>query len=267
MTADEKDILERIKTTISCKDCEYIPKVENAGKIIDNYQIMHNGVKVLHGGYHGDWMAEIIEILKGHHEPQEEKAFYEIIKNIDDGGTMIELGSNWAYYSTWFNNSIKNATNIMIEPTDKKLETGKQNFKINKMKGNFEKGFISDSSMENAVFVDWDGKKYTMNRYCIDDIVEKYNLKKVDVVHSDIQGAELEMLHGSVDSILKNKIKYFVISTHSDHIHNSCIEFLKKYKFNIVCEHSVSESYSADGLIVASFEENININISKKGIR
>jgi hypothetical protein len=66
---------ERTRKTISCKDSEYIPKVTNAGEIFDGFQIMHNGLKIVNGCYHGDWMSYIIQECKGHHEPQEEKAF------------------------------------------------------------------------------------------------------------------------------------------------------------------------------------------------
>ena len=262
----DKEILERVNTTISCRDCDYIPKVDNAGEVVENFQIMHNGVKVMHEGYHGEWMAKIIKELKGHHEPQEEKAFYEILKNVDPGGVMLELGCNWSYYSLWFNKSIKDAKNIMIEPTDKKLEVGKQNFKINNAQGYFEKAFIGSNSEINSKFIDWDSRVYEINKLCIDDIVEKYNLEKIDILHSDIQGAEVEMLQGSVKSILENKIKFFVISTHGDNIHQYCKNFLEKYNFNIICEHTVSESYSADGLIVGSLDKNDNIEISKRRI-
>ena len=68
--------LRRATMTISCRDAEAIPKVPNAGavEVLDGtpVQIMHNGLKVLYGGYHGDWMANIIHGLRGHHEPQEE---------------------------------------------------------------------------------------------------------------------------------------------------------------------------------------------------
>jgi FkbM family methyltransferase len=261
----DKDILERIEVTISCNDCEYIPKVHNAGEIVGDYQIMHNGLKVTHGGYHGDWMAEIIKSLQGHHEPQEEKAFYEVLKDIQTGGVMIEFGSNWAYYSAWFNKNVENATNIMIEPTSEKLEVGKKNFEINGMEGFFENAFVGDSSIKKSKFIDWDRKVYDMDQVCVDDVVNRYNLDKVDIIHADIQGAELGMLYGSKKSIAKNKIRYFVVSTHGDSIHYHCRRFLEDYGFHIICDHTVAQSYSADGLIVASLDNNKKINISKRG--
>jgi len=260
----KEDKLERVKTTTSCGDCEYIPKVHNAGEIVDGYKIMHNGLKVVHGGYHGDWMAEIIKSLRGHHEPQEEKAFYEILKDVSRGGVMIEFGSNWAYYSAWFNKNVEDATNIMIEPTNKKLEVGKKNFEVNNMKGVFENAFVGRSVINGAKFVDWDKKTYDMDQLCVDDIVDRHNLDKVDIVHADIQGAEFEMLHGSIKSIAKNKIRYFVISTHGNALHDYCGLFLETHGFHIICDHTVAQSYSGDGLLVASLNNSKKINISKR---
>ena len=72
----------RADMTVSCRDCDLIPKVPDAGKVISfegkPVQIMHNGVRVVAGGYYGDWMTSIIERLQGHHEPQEEAVFHEI---------------------------------------------------------------------------------------------------------------------------------------------------------------------------------------------
>jgi len=85
----------RIRMTTSCTDCEAIPKVANAGQIIvqadqsQSYQLMHNGVCVIAGGYFDLWMAVIIQTLKGHHEPQEEKAFHEILKHISPNATLF----------------------------------------------------------------------------------------------------------------------------------------------------------------------------------
>lgn len=64
--------------TVCCRDCDSIPKAKNAGSVFmegpNGVQLMHNGVRVLAGGYHGDSMKQIIHDLKGHHEPQEEQS-------------------------------------------------------------------------------------------------------------------------------------------------------------------------------------------------
>jgi len=268
---NNKIIERRIKETISCKDCEYIPKIDKGGQIIDDgdgvkYQYMHNGIKIIEGCYHS-WMTTIIEKLGGHHEPQEEKVFFEILKHISPKATMIELGSNWAYYSLWFNKEIINARNFMIEPNLIKLEVGKKNFTLNMMEGSFQNACIGKEYIEEYIFKDWDNQEYQLAMVSIDYFIKKHRLNYVNLVHSDIQGAEIEMLEGSTSSIKNNKIGYFMISTHGDIIHKKCLKLLNKYEFKIIAEHLPSESFSADGLIAAasnSLNFSEKIKISKK---
>ena len=122
MTEDE-----RAELTISCRDADYISKVQGAGKIVtdgvdEKYQIMHNGLKVLAGAYGDNWTIRIIKRLHGHHEPQEEKVFYEVLKRVDKGSIMVELGAFWAYYSLWFNAFIEDSYNYCIEPDLSRLQ-------------------------------------------------------------------------------------------------------------------------------------------------
>ena len=245
---------DRVKRTTSCQDAEYIPKVENAGEIKEEngqkYQVMHNGVKVIYGGYHGDWMGEVIKSLRGHHEPQEEKVFFEILKHVPKGGTMIELGSFWAYYSAWFNQAIEGARNYMIEPNVEKIEVGKKNFVLNGMTGNFINAFIGQTSSEFETFTDWNGKGTTLPMVAIDDFIQEHHIDKVDVLHSDIQGAELDMLNGCANSIRDQKISFFFLSTHGNK-HNACKKTLEDAGYVICAEHTIEESVSADGLLVA----------------
>ena len=108
----------RVHLATSCNDCSGIPKVNGAGNFFgeeNEYQMMHNGVLIKRGSYHGEWMSEIISKLEGHHEPQEEKVFSEVLKTLCAGAVMIELGSFWAYYSLWFQRSVSNAKSILIE--------------------------------------------------------------------------------------------------------------------------------------------------------
>ena len=119
----------RILLTVGCDDADYIPKHQDAGKVFENeetpYQMMHNGIKVVKDGY-CPWMTDLIYGLKGHHESQEEKVFYEVLKHIPAGGVMIELGSFWAYYSLWFAKEVPNAINYMIEPDPSRYALGEK---------------------------------------------------------------------------------------------------------------------------------------------
>lgn len=215
------------------------------------YQVMHNGVKVSLGGYHGKWMEEIISSLRGHHEPQEEKVFYEVLKKIEGGKPiMLELGSYWAYYSLWFKHSFPMGCNYMIEPVESNLLLGKRNFGLNNFSGEFIHGCVGDSFMDQETFVNWEGTKTVMPKYSVDHIVEKFNIPFLDILHSDIQGVEYDMLMGCRKCIENEKIGYFFISTHGE-THTKCLDFFKQRELHIIAEHSIADSASADGLVVA----------------
>jgi len=257
--------MSRTQTTITCRDCDYIPKVPNAGEVIGNCQIMHNGIKVYIGGYYGKWMTDIIHELKGHHEPQEEKVFFEILKRIKPGSTMIELGSFWAYYSMWFNKSIKNANSIMVEPSPNKLLLGKKHFKLNNMTGTFIHAAAGNCYKDSMAFKDWKGKIRDISQVSIDYLVSELKLEDIHIVHSDIQRAEVDMLRGCAKSF--GKVHYFVISTHGDDNHRRCLKILENRKFNIIAQHKPSQSYSVDGLIAAGNPRKVeafNIEISRR---
>jgi hypothetical protein len=119
------------------------------------------------------------------------------------------------------------------------------------MYGIFLNAFVDSVSAHHVFFTDWFGKKVQLDSVCIDDFVIAHDLFFVHILHSDIQGAEYAMLLGAEKTIAAHKLGYIFVSTHSDDIHNRCLSFLQAHNFNIVASHTVEESYSFDGLIVA----------------
>lgn len=240
--------MERALKTVWGSDADYIPKVEGAGEIFTEndvaYQRMHNGVKVHVNSYYDEqWLTDVIYGLKGHHEPQEEKCFYEILKHIPHNATMIELGSYWAYYSLWFATEISGARNYLIEPDEDRLETGRKNFALNDKTGHFFRAFL-------GVVRDPEPNVNGAPHIVMDDFIKEHNIEHIHILHADIQSAEKEMLEGCVNHL--DIIDYFVISTHrpvQDHL--ACLDFFKKHGFIILAEHNNHESCSGDGLIVA----------------
>jgi len=240
--------MERALLSIEGEDCDSIPKIAGAGEIFYDkttpYQLMHNGVKItLNSYYDAQWITDVIYGLKGHHEPQEEKCFYEVLKYIPEAATMIELGSYWAYYSLWFSSKIKDAKNYLIEPSYRRLQTGIKNFELNNKTGIFQQGFAgimteAEPDITNAKFIS------------IDDFIEREKILHVNILHADIQGAEYAMLQTTIKHL--DKIDFFFISTHGqDNAHLPCLMFLKAHGFTILAEHTTAQSYGGDGLIVA----------------
>ncbi|OGN61907.1 MAG: hypothetical protein A3F09_05760 [Chlamydiae bacterium RIFCSPHIGHO2_12_FULL_49_11] len=247
LSADPWYPLSRVAQTISIRDVDYIPKVAQAGQCFEEdglcYQLMHNGLKVLQDSYYGKWGTDIIEGLQGHHEPQQEKVFYEVLKYIAPGAVMIELGCYWAYYSMWFAKEVVNARNCLIEPDPIRMKMGKAHFALNNLKGQFHESYISnetDSHFDTHA-----------TRIRLDDFFKDNKLDRVAILHADIEGAEFAMLQTCKNAMLNKDVDYFFISTHSLQLHSDCMNFLKEYSYQIIAEHSNEESCSGDGLIVA----------------
>lgn len=72
----------------------------------------------------------------------------------------------------------------------------------------------------------------------------------------DVQGAELHALVGAEPMISASKLRFVFVSTHHHLIsgdpltRQKCLQWLVHDGAHVLCEHSVNESYSGDGLIV-----------------
>lgn len=264
----KKTAQERAAMTIACKDADHIPRVANAGKSEQvngkKVQIMHNGLKVLQNGYQGEWEADVISKLKGIHEPQEEKVFYEVLKKVGDGSVMMELGSWWSYYSMWFLKHVKGSRAYCTEPDPENIKLGRANAGLNgfeEEKDIFFRQYASGKKDNETIeFRTEDSKKIKVPIRTVDSIVAEENIKKLTILHFDIQGAEQDTLKGCEQSIKQGKIRFIFISTHhysisgNPNIHQECMDFIKRNGGHIIASHTILESCSGDGLIVASFD-------------
>jgi len=259
---------ERVAMSISCRDTDYIPKVPGAGSVKringTRVQVLHNGLIVEADGYVGEWMTNIIKSLKGHHEPQEEKVFNEVIKRVKSGGTIIELGSYWSYYSLWFKKNVKNANAICIEPDPQNRALGVRNAALNNIEGiTFLEGAAGENHNQR-VPVELDstpGQFIEVPILSVDGLMDEYNINSLDILHMDVQGFELDALKGALKNIKGGKIRFVFVSTHhylfsrSPVTHQLCLQLIKENGGHVIASHTIPESFSGDGLIVASFSE------------
>ena len=233
--------IRRISDVLQCEDRKFIVSLPMAGKIEGGHLIMHNGIRIKPLSYYGFPMLRMFKLSKGVHEPQEERVFQEVLKVMPPGATMLELGSYWAFYSMWFQKTVSDARSFMVEPEEAGLKSGKENFEINGLKGDFTRAFIGNEYKENSppiLTVDW--------------ILSEKNIPFLDLLHSDIQGFELQMLEGAANSFLQGKVGYVFISTHSNQVHDACENKLRDYGHVILHSINLDDSYSEDGLIVAA---------------
>ena len=248
-------VRQRVQMTVSCRDADSVPKVPNAGQVVETpgglVQIMHDGSRVMAGGYHGDWMIEVIRSLRGHHEPQEELLFHHLLGHVRPGTLVVELGCFWAYYTNWYLGAVPGSRAVCVEPNVGNLEVGRRNIALNGRTAEFINALVGEASRPGAPGLE----SLDMNA-----LLDRIDSSPVEVLHMDVQGAELPFIRSMPRAVEAGLVRFVVVSTHGEAIsgsattHEDCIRELEACGGTILAEHDVAESYSGDGLIVACFQ-------------
>jgi FkbM family methyltransferase len=254
---------ERFAMTASCQDAAGIPKVRDAGLILDlgdrKVQCMHEGSLVVAGGYHGEWMSRIIGELRGHHEPQEELLFHEILKHVAENSCIVELGAFWAYYTNWYLGSVEGSTAVCVEPDTSNMSCGQLNLALNHRTATWINAAVGSGGKEVLIKRESDGSEVMVPCLNMDEIRERAGFPVIEVLHLDVQGAELDLLRSLDNAVAAQALRFVFVSTHHASIsgspttHQDCIRELQRLGAIILEDHSVEESFSGDGLVVASF--------------
>ncbi len=260
------DALERTLMTISCPDSDPISKVLDAGQIKETseglVQIMHNGLQVVAGGYHGSWMAHIIRGLRGHHEPQEELLFNSLLRFSRHDSLIVELGAFWAYYTLWYLKEIPGARAICIEPDPANLAIGIKNAALNGLSHRilFKNAWVGGTAQEkHTAIIESTNGPMTLPCVNMDGVLSLVSGNVIEILHMDVQGAELPFLESMQKAVTDGLVRFLVVSTHHSSIsgskttHTDCVDTIRRIGGMILEEHDVQESFSGDGLIVASF--------------
>lgn len=161
----------------------------------------------------------------------------------------MELGSFWAYYSLWFLEAVPEARAFLIEPDEFRMTAGRRNFELNQREGTFLEAAITDevSAGDRPAEI-----PAAVSSTTVDVLMRENRLDQVDVLHADIQGFEVRMFEGASHALHTKSVRWIFISTHGENIHQRCLGLLRRHRYSIVEEHTPGESYSVDGLIVAS---------------
>jgi FkbM family methyltransferase len=264
------DLERRIALTAAVRDTDAIPKVEGAGSVQDvggrRVQVMHNGLLIDEHCYTGPAMTEIIRRLHGHHEPQEEFVFHELLARLrasrgERPPVMLELGAYWAYYSMWFAQALPGARTIMVEPDPANLEVGRRNFALNDFAGDFVHAAVGfDDGGEVWLPCESDGRVRRVPTVTVEGLLRARGLEVCDLLLCDTQGAELAVLESARGALAAGAIRFLVISTHHQIFsgdpltHQRCLALLEDIGAHVIAEHSIAESCSGDGLIAVSMD-------------
>jgi FkbM family methyltransferase len=258
----------RVSMTLSCRDADSLPKVAGAGSLAEydgaRVQIMHNGVRVLAGAYHGEWMSRIIGGLRGHHEPQEEKIFAQLVACARPGSLIVELASFWAYYSLWFLREVPSSTALCIEPDAQHMAIGRRNAQLNGLSDRvaFVEAWVGAQNQQNFVArCESDGQLRALPCLDMNGVLARAGGRSIELLHMDCQGMELGFLQSMRAAASAGKVRFAMVSTHHVSIsgsrttHADCIDAIRDLGGTLLAEYGVLESFSGDGLVVASFAE------------
>ena len=254
----------RIAIAALCRDADAIPKVAGAGEVRTlgdgaRVQIMHNGVQVPADGYCGSWMTRLIAECRGHHEPQEERAFHEVVQRAPPNAAMIELGGFWAYYSAWFLQGAPARRAIVLEPDPAHRAVGERTMALNALSAEFVDGFAGAEPQTPTLFKTEDSGEILAPGFSVPQLMADRAMERLHILHCDAQGAELAVLESCAALFAQRRIDWVFVSTHAFQItgdpltHQRCLALLLEAGASIEAAHDVHESFSGDGLIVARF--------------
>ena len=254
----------RVAMTVRCRDTDAIPKVADAGRVIDHQswrvQVMHEGTLVVAGCYDGEWTTPIVRKLRGHHEPQEELVFHHLLHACRPGTLMIEVGAFWAYYTNWWLGAVPGSRAVCVEPDANNLAVGQRNLAINGRTATWVRASVGKAAAPATSFVQYSDKAaVSVPCHSLESLLDSLGRPAVEMLHLDCQGAEFPFL-GSIDRAAEEGLlRFVVVSTHHESIsgspttHGDCVRLLQDRGAAILCEHTIDESFSGDGLVVASF--------------
>jgi hypothetical protein len=207
-----------------------------AGMLEDDCVVLHNGhrVPVKGPGAYYDGFSDVLVMNRGVHEPVEEFAFQQMLPHLPDAPVMLELGAYWAHYSMWIKQSRPQARCFMVEPDTGNLAAGQANFARHGYDGTFVQAMVGPAA------------------FTVDGFLVEQGLPGLTVLHSDIQGAEVNMLHGAARVLASQAVGYVFVSTHSQTLHGQVCDILQRhgYRIEISSDHD-HETTSMDGFVLA----------------
>jgi hypothetical protein len=123
----------------------------------------------------------------------------------------------------------------MVEPETLNIRAGRENFARNGFQGIFLESFVGNGCFE------------------VDKYLCENDIDVLDILHSGIQGYELETLAGATRSLAEQRVIYVFISTHSQKLRHSIVHRLSDLGYRVEVSSDFDlETTSFDGFVSAS---------------
>lgn len=183
---------------------------------------------------------------------------YDIPLDLSSNPTIIDAGSNIGLFSVYIKNKFPNSNIICIEPDQDNFNLLKQNTK-DYFNISYENSGLWNSKTKIKVYdkyntgksgliVEEDDINGNIEAVSVDFLIEKYNLKKIDLIKIDIETSEIQLFKKNYQNWIP-KCKYIIIELHdrievgcSTSFFNAIHECLPNYKFEVRGENIIIEN-------------------------
>jgi hypothetical protein len=158
--------------------------------------------------------------------PHAHEEEYQIFSALLDGishanPVMCELGSYWALWSLVFRKRFPLGKSILVDADLCKLAVGLQNFELNNLRASSHWAFVGTSPRPELPKID------------LTEIQQSNSVDYFDVLHMDIQGAELPLCLKLKAEGSLNCIGALFIATHSESIHSTVLNCITSSGFTV----------------------------------
>ena len=243
-----------------------------------------NGVRV----YDDHLLDEQRERYRKHnvHESEEENIFVDLIQRLPANGCFVDVGAAIGYYLILARKLAPGLTIHAVEPLARHRAFLRQNVVLNGLSDNDFTVYVEGltSSVGNETFMDRGfGSRLPRNEMdrrislstrwkrllermglrqpkpgsqvlviptiTLDLLVERIG-RQVDLLQIDVQGLEVEVLKGGMQSMASGGVRTFLIGTHGLRIHQECVARLQASGYVIEINQPDTKE-QPDGIIVA----------------
>ena len=235
--------------------------------------IFDNGIKVFE--------KHLLDIQKKRykknnvHEAEEESIFIDIVNNLSKNSIYVNVGAAVGYYPLLIKSIREDIEVHAFEPLKMHRNYFYENIKLNGFKTKDfiihneaiykRNGLVNFMINHYGSTIKEDTRKKTIlkkiKEYLNNTRVKCITLEKmiykigkdIDFLQMDIQGLELEVLEASQPVFSKGKIKKLLIGTHSQKIHQRCLNILEKNGYQVLIDN-YNTKLQPDGILMAEFK-------------
>ncbi len=165
---------------------------------------------------------------------------------IKEGDIVVDCGSYHGAFTLLASKLVGETGKVIaFEPDDKNFEKLLHNIKLNNMKNiiPINKGVWSEDTTlkfnnknmaSSSFFFDDNVKTIKVPVTCLDNEMDRLNIKKIDFIKADVEGAEIEMIKGAKNLLAVNNVNLAIASYHVINGRKTCFDLeklLKKFNF------------------------------------